>query len=98
MKCIELDLTDLRLLSEAILSTLPEQHVEAGMLETLDPLLEKLLTQAQSQIEEPLYHLHLEEAEVVRLRDVLACALDQVAEEGDIMLMGHLGELLSRLD
>lgn len=98
MKRIELDLTDLRLLTEAFLAACPPPESKEGELAQMDPLLEKILNQAQTQIEHPVYTLSLEDEEAERLSEALTCVLEDISEEGDLLMIGHLGELLSRLD
>lgn len=98
MKRIELDLADLRLLTEAFLVACPPPESQEGEVAQMDPLLQKILDQAQAQIEHPAYTLELEDAEAERLGEALACVLEDISEEGDLMMIGHLGELLSRLD
>ena len=105
MKKIRIDLPELQLLSEAMLALSqkmpekreePEEAEKIELAEKLDPLLDKILQQAQAQIEETEYVLELSDEEGEKTSSLLSEALALVAEDGDIILIGQLGEILSK--
>jgi hypothetical protein len=91
-----LELPELRLLSEILLAVHPKCVSEEGLPETMDPLLDKLLSQAHAQIEEAAYCIELDPDELKRIQGVLAEALDEAAEDGDIFLIGQLQGLFEK--
>lgn len=91
-----LDLTDLRLLAEAMLSVHPETENPEGLPAQMDPLLDKVLAQAHAQIEETSYCLDLTDEETQRIRCLLSDILDEALEDGDLILIGRIQELLDQ--
>lgn len=79
-----------------MLSVHPEAEGEDGLPEKMDPLLDKILAQAHAQIEETSYCLELTDEETQRIRCLLSDILEEAVEDGDLMLIGRIQELLGQ--
>ncbi|MBM3271351.1 MAG: hypothetical protein FJZ01_27260 [Candidatus Sericytochromatia bacterium] len=91
---------ELRLLTDALLATRPEAE-EVGeddepVAEEIDPLIEKILSQAEQDAVAP-YSLELADEEADRLAESLEAYLDAAAETGDVFQTGEIEGLMRRL-
>ncbi|MBO9542350.1 hypothetical protein J7643_17300 [bacterium] len=93
---LDLDISQLRLLSEAYLATLPP--VEEDALEVMPPILQRLFDQAQDQIGNNAYRLDLGAEDAGILRDALHSQLEFAADEGDIFALGELPGIIAQLE
>lgn len=93
---IDIDLSQLRLVTEAYLATLPP--VEEDALEVMPPILQRLLDQAQEQIGNSAFRLELGAEDAALLRDALHAQLDAAVEEGDIFALGELPGIIAQLE
>lgn len=93
---LNLDISQLRLLSEAYLASLPP--VEEDSLEIMPPILQRLLDQAQAQIGGSAYRLDLSAADAGALVGALHAQLELAAEEGDIFSLGELPGIIAQLE
>jgi hypothetical protein len=91
---------ELKLLTDALLAARPEpaedEDGEEFLTEELDPLLDKILAQAESGGVAP-YQLELDEEEADRVAEALEGVLDAAAETGDVFQTGEIEGLLRRL-
>jgi len=92
---------ELKLLTDALLATRPEVVEEAAedeelVAEELDPLVEKILSQAEQDGVAP-YTLELGDDEAERLAEALEGFLDAAAETGDLFQTAEIEGLMRRL-
>lgn len=77
-------LEELKLLTDALIGTLPEEPDEERELPAeMDPLIDKILSQAEAGEIAP-YRIELEDDDARRLADALEAFLDLAAESGDV--------------
>jgi hypothetical protein len=94
---------ELKLLTDALLAARPESPEEEDddpqrdfVAEELDPLVEKILAQAEQTGSAP-YSVALEDDEADRLAEALEAFLDVAAETGDVFRTGEIEGLMRRL-
>ncbi len=91
---------ELKLLTDALLAARPDpaedDEDEEIQAEDLDPLLDKILSQAESGGLAP-YQLELDEDEADRVAEALEGVLDAAAETGDVFQTGEIEGLMRRL-
>lgn len=93
---LDLDLSQLRLLTEGYLATLPPLEEEG--LEVIPPILQRLLDQAQAQMGGSSFRLELGAEDAETLRAALHTQLEAAVEEGDIFALGELPGLIAQLE
>jgi len=89
-------LDELKFLTDALLATLPEEDEERESPVEMDPLIDKILSQAEAGVVTP-YRLEFDDDEAERLADALEAFLDAAAEEGDVFLAGEIESVMRRL-
>ncbi len=99
-------LDDLRLLTDAILATLPEsedadvavlgESTDDAAIQEMDPLVDGILRQAESAGGEE-FDLVLEGEEESRLLDALDQQMERLAEEGELFKVGELQAILRQM-
>lgn len=93
---LKLDLTQLRFLTEAYLSTLPETPDDE--LTEIPTVIQRLLDQAQSQAGSAHFTLTIGREDAAQLAAALAPQLEEAADSGDIFALGELQGLLAQLE
>lgn len=94
---LELDnLDELKLLTDALLGSMPEEDEEIETPAEMDPLIEKILAQAEAGEVAP-YVVELDDEEAERLADALEAFLDLAAETGDLFGAAEMESLMKRL-
>lgn len=90
-------LEELKLLTDALLGTLPEESEEEREFPAeMDPLIDKILSQAEAGEIAP-YTIELDEEEAQRLADALEAFLDLAAESGDVFGAAEVEGIMRRL-
>lgn len=89
-------LDELKLLTDALLGTLPEEPEDSDTIPEMDPLIDKILSQAEAGEIAP-YTVELDEEEAERLADALEAFLDIAAESGDLFGAAEVESLMKRL-
>lgn len=99
---LTLDIPQIRILTDAILALkpeLPEAPLDDERLpvEEMDPLINRLLSQAEAQMGAKRFTVKLDAADAQAVSEALSTYLDVAAEGGDIFLAAEIDGLLSQL-
>lgn len=98
---LTLDIPQIRIITDALIALKPEaaaaETEERLPVEEMDPLINRLLTQAESQMGARSFTVRLADDDAQAVRDALSTYLDVAAEGGDIFLAAEIDALLSQL-
>lgn len=106
MTDLQLDIPQIRILTDALIAMKPEADKEiAGdpgeaerlPVEEMDPLIDRLLRQAEAQMGARTFTVRLEEADARAVSAALSGYLEVAATGGDIFLAAEIDALLSQI-
>jgi hypothetical protein len=97
---VTLDIPQIRIITDALIALKPEDadasSEERLPVEEMDPLINRLLSQAESQIGARSFTMRLAPADAHAVSDALSTYLEVAAEGGDIFLAAEIDALLSQ--
>ncbi len=98
---LTLDIPQIRIITDALIALKPEtteaSSEERLPVEEMDPLINRLLSQAEAQIGARSFTLRLAPADAQEVSDALSTYLEVAAEGGDIFLAAEIDALLGQL-
>lgn len=98
---LTLDIPQIRIITDALIALKPEstdaESEERLPVEEMDPLINRLLSQAEAQIGAKSFKVTLGPEDALTVSDALSTFLDMAAEGGDIFLAAEIDSLLGQL-
>lgn len=98
---LTLDIPQIRIITDALIALKPEstdaESEERLPVEEMDPLINRLLSQAEAQIGAKSFKVTLGPEDTQAVSDALSTFLDMAAEGGDIFLAAEIDSLLGQL-
>lgn len=98
---LTLDIPQIRIITDALIALKPEstdaESEERLPVEEMDPLINRLLSQAEAQIGAKSFKVTLGPEDTLTVSDALSTFLDMAAEGGDIFLAAEIDSLLGQL-
>lgn len=98
---LTLDIPQIRILTDALIATKPEAEPadeETRLpVEEMDPLIHRLLSQAEDQMGANRFTVTLSPEDAQAITDALATYLEIAAEGGDIFLAAEIDALLGQI-
>lgn len=99
---LTLDIPQIRILTDALIALKPEVATEASderlPVEQMDPLINRLLSQAEAQIGARSFTVRLDDTDAKAIKEALSTYLDVAAEGGDIFLAAEIDGLLTQME
>ena len=99
---LTLDIPQIRIITDALIALKPEaadaESEERLPVEEMDPLINRLLSQAEAQIGAKTFKVTLSPDDTQAVSDALSTFLDMAAEGGDIFLAAEIDSLLGQLE
>lgn len=99
---LTLDIPQIRILTDALIALKPDVTTEATEerlpVEEMDPLINRLLSQAEAQIGAKSFKLRLDPSDAQAVKEALSTYLDVAAEGGDIFLAAEIDGLLGQME
>ncbi|GEM_PF-1227446 len=100
---LTLDIPQIRILTDALIALKPENSAlpsgeERLPVEEMDPLIHRLLSQAETQIGGTSFTLRLNPADAEAISEALSVFLEVAAQGGDIFLAAEVDALLGQFD
>jgi hypothetical protein len=97
---LQLDIPQIRIITDALIALKPEtppSDDDARVpVEEMDPLIDRLLGQAESQMGARTFKVRLAAEDARAVSDALSTYLDVAAQGGDIFLAAEIDMLLSQ--
>lgn len=101
MTDVQLDIPQIRIITDALIAMKPEaagdaESAERLPVEEMDPLIDRLLRQAESQMGARQFSVRLEDEDAQAVSAALSAYLEVAAEGGDIFLAAEIDALLGQ--
>lgn len=98
---LTLDIPQIRIITDALIALKPENEAVSEEVhlpvEEMDPLINRLLSQAEAQIGAKTFTVSLSPEDAQAVNDALSTYLEVAAEGGDIFLAAEIDGLLGQL-
>ncbi|MNK32063.1 hypothetical protein D3C87_505140 [compost metagenome] len=99
---LTLDIPQIRIITDALIALKPEaasaETEERLPVEEMDPLINRLLSQAEAQIGARTFTVKLAPEDAHAVKDALLTYLEVAAEGGDIFLAAEIDGLLGQME
>jgi hypothetical protein len=99
---LTLDIPQIRIITDALIALKPQaadvESDERLPVEEMDPLINRLLSQAEAQIGAKTFKVTLGPEDTQTVSDALSTFLDLAAEGGDIFLAAEIDSLLGQIE
>lgn len=96
---VTLDIPQIRIITDALIALRPEaaEDQERLPVEEMDPLINRLLSQAEAQMGANRFKVSLSREDAKAIEEALTTYLEIAAEGGDIFLTAEIDALLSQV-
>ena len=99
---LTLDIPQIRIITDALIALKPEATIEESEerlpVEEMDPLINRLLSQAEAQIGARTFTVRLASEDAQAVKEALSTYLEVAAEGGDIFLAAEIDGLLGQME